>query len=97
VSFRGAVERDAGPAIGQAAITSGPFRTPQTVGIIMTTTTTTAAVGMVLLLLLLLLQLKLLLIVIVRFLGTAQPVEMETVMGVTTGRFLNVKELSRSS
>jgi hypothetical protein len=98
LSFGGAVERDAGPAIGQAAITSGPFRTPQSVGIIMTTTTTAAAVGMVLLLLLLLLllQLQLLLVVIVRFLGTAQPVEMETVMSVTAGRFLNVKKLGRT-
>lgn len=86
VSFVGSIERDAGT--GQAAITSGAFRTAQSVGIMMTTTTTTTSMGMMLLLL----QLKLLLIV--RFLGTAQPVKMKSVMGVTARRLLNVEKLS---
>ena len=66
----GSVERDAGP-IGQAAITSGSFRTPQSVVMLQ-------------------------LVVIVRFLRTSQPVKMQTVMRVTAGRLLNVKELGRT-
>lgn len=66
----GSVERGASP-VGQAAITSGSFRTPQSV-------------------------VMLELVVIVRFLGTSQPVKMQTVMGVTAGCLLNVKELSRT-